>query len=212
MMFRKESYLPKYLEKNQKGFEIFLVVFQCIIFPIVSTLITFAGEQRLVSKSLSYIAYRENHMGLIYFYGLLFAIGFFLSLIMCLDAGQYSKQMKITFITITAISCVVLGIGISVPWVDGEGDTVEKFAKLRRIHNAVSTAGFILFFVVELLLFLIKEANLVGYETQVHCPVSAIAQIYLFCVIEFSMTVQYFLMRIMPNKRIPIEEESFKEN
>ncbi len=146
MMFRKESYLPKYLEKNQKGFEIFLVVFQCIIFPIVSTLITFAGEQRLVSKSLSYIAYRENHMGLIYFYGLLFAIGFFLSLIMCLDAGQYSKQMKITFITITAISCVVLGIGISVPWVDGEGDTVEKFAKLRRIHNAVSTAGFILFF------------------------------------------------------------------
>lgn len=53
MMFRKESYLPKYLEKNKKGFEIFLVVFQCIIFPIVSTLITFAGEQRLVSKSLS---------------------------------------------------------------------------------------------------------------------------------------------------------------
>ena len=233
------KYLPKYLEKNQKGFEIFLVVFQCIIFPIVSTLITFAGEQRLVSKSLSYIAYRENHMGLIYFYGLLFAIGFFLSLIMCLDAGQYSKQMKITFITITAISCVVLGIGISVPWVDGEGDTVEKFAKLRRIHNAVSTAGFILFFVVELLLFLttafrngrqflisagiisfvlissvflIKEANLVGYETKVHCPVSAIAQIYLFCAIEFSMTVQYFLMRIMPNKRIPVEEESFKEN
>ncbi len=60
--------------------------------------------------------------------------------------------------------------------------------------------------------FLIKEANLVGYETKVHCPVSAIAQIYLFCAIEFSMTVQYFLMRIMPNKRIPVEEESFKEN
>lgn len=75
------------------------------------------------------IAYRENHMGLIYFYGLLFVAGFFLALKMCLDAGQYSRQMKIFFLCFAGISCVILTAGISVPWLDGEGDTVEKFAR-----------------------------------------------------------------------------------
>lgn len=85
MIFRQDSLIPKYLEKNQKAFEIVLVVFQCVIFPIISIVISCVGEQRPVAKSLSYIAYRENHMGLIYFYGLLFVAGFFLALKMCLD-------------------------------------------------------------------------------------------------------------------------------
>ena len=60
MIFRQNSLIPKYLEKNQKAFEIILVVFQCVIFPIISIVITCVGEQRPVAKSLSYIAYREN--------------------------------------------------------------------------------------------------------------------------------------------------------
>lgn len=239
MIFRQDSLIPKYLEKNQKAFEIVLVVFQCVIFPIISIVISCVGEQRPVAKSLSYIAYRENHMGLIYFYGLLFVAGFFLALKMCLDAGQYSKQMKIFFLCFAGISCIILTAGISVPWLDGEGDTVEKFAKLRKIHNIVSTIGFVMFFVVELCLFLttafrngrqflisagmisfvlitsvilIEEANLVGYNTELHCPVTAIAQIYVFCVIELTMTIQYFLMRIMPNKKFELEKEPLESN
>ena len=147
--------------------------------------------------------------------------------------------MKIFFLCFAGISCVILTAGISVPWLDGEGDTVEKFAKLRKIHNIVSTIGFVMFFVVELCLFLttafrngrqflisagmisfvlitsvilIEEANLVGYNTELHCPVTAIAQIYVFCVIELTMTIQYFLMRIIPNKKFELEKEPIESN
>ena len=54
-------------------------------------------------------------------------------------------------------------------------------------------------------LIMIKEANLKGIIERPY-PVSSIAQIHVFCSVGFTMTIQYFLMRLMPNQRITVNE------
>ena len=54
-------------------------------------------------------------------------------------------------------------------------------------------------------LFMIKDANLKGIIDRPY-PISSIAQVYVFCSVGFTMTIQYFLMRLMPNNRIAVSE------
>lgn len=95
--FNHNASKPKYLDKHQKAFEVILIAFWCVIFPAISAICCSLNGQKPIFKSLSYIAYREKHMGLVLFYGFLFVAGFILSMKMCLDAGQYSKQLKYLF-------------------------------------------------------------------------------------------------------------------
>lgn len=171
-------------------------------------------------------------MGVILFYGFLFLAGFILAMKMCLDAGQYSKQMQFIFLGLSLMSAAILTAGISVPWLEVDGELAEKYDRLRKIHNNVALAGFIMCFVTEVLFFIttlfrnpkqgmisvgmlsyvlitalimIKEANLKGIIERPY-PVSSIAQIHVFCSVGFTMTIQYFLMRLMPNQRITVNE------
>lgn len=95
--FNHNASKPKYLDKHQKAFEVILIAFWCVIFPAISAICCSLNGQKPIFKSLSYIAYREKHMGLVLFYGFLFVAGFILSMKMCLDAGHYSKQLSICF-------------------------------------------------------------------------------------------------------------------
>lgn len=231
-VFNDNTSLPKYLQTHRRGIEIALLSFWCVIFPVISAVCCTLGGQRPVFKSLSYVAYRENHMPLILFYGFLFLAGFVFAMKLCLDAGQYSKQLKILFLGLSFISAAILTAGISVPWLEVEGELAEKYDRLRQIHNNVSMVGFIMFFVTEVLFFLttlyrnprqgmisvgmlayvlvsslimLQEANLKGVIERPY-PISSIAQIHVFCSVGFTMTIQYFLMRFMPNTRIAAGE------
>lgn len=230
--FNHNASKPKYLDKHQKAFEVILIAFWCVIFPAISAICCSLNGQKPIFKSLSYIAYREKHMGLVLFYGFLFVAGFILSMKMCLDAGQYSKQLKYLFLGLSLISATILTAGMSVPWIEVEGELAEKYKRLREIHNNVATIGFIMFFVTEVLFFIttllrnpkqgmisvgmlayvlmtsvimLKLANLKGIVEHPY-PISSIAQIHVFCSIGFTMTIQYFLMRLMPNTRIEMSE------
>ena len=230
--FNGNSTLPKYMQKHRSALEVVLMVFWCVVFPVSSVICCILGGKRPIFKSLSYVAYRENHMGVILFYGFLFLAGFILAMKMCLDAGQYSKQMQFIFLGLSLMSAAILTAGISVPWLEVDGELAEKYDRLRKIHNNVALAGFIMCFVTEVLFFIttlfrnpkqgmisvgmlsyvlitalimINEANLKGIIERPY-PVSSIAQIHVFCSVGFTMTIQYFLMRLMPNQRITVNE------
>ena len=231
-VFNDNTSLPKYLKNHSRVMELVLIAFWCVIFPMISAVCCTLGGQRPIFKSLSYVAYREDHMPIILFYGFLFLAGFILAMKMCLDAGQYSKQLRILFLGLSFISAAILTAGISVPWLEVEGELAEKYDRLRQIHNTVAMVGFIMFFVTETLfflttlyrnpkqgmisvgmlayvlissLFMIRDANLKGVIERPY-PVSSIAQIHVFCSLGFTLTIQYFLMRLMPNNRIAVSE------
>lgn len=220
-IFDSENRLPFSISKHQKLYEIMLMIYSCIIMPALSAIVATRGEDRAIYKSLSYLAYTEGHMALIYLWGLCFFIGYFFALTLILYSGGYTKKWKIVFYSLAAISTVVLVTGLSVPWLHVEGELAPKYDRLRVIHNNLSTLGFILVVVTTILLFLstifrnlrqgmislsvagylfitsfvaIIEANIVPGP----CPVSAIAQIYIFSTILFVMFLQYVFMKAMP--------------
>ena len=222
-LFDLNNELPLSISKHQKLYEIMLMIYSCIIMPALSAIVATRGEDRAIYKSLSYLAYTEGHMALIYLWGLCFFVGYFFALTLILYSGGYTKKWKIVFYSLAAISTVVLVTGLSVPWLHVEGELAPKYDRLRVIHNNLSTLGFILVVVTTILLFLstlfrnlsqgmislgvagylfitsfvaIKEANIVPGP----CPVSAIAQIYIFSTILFVMFLQYVFMKAMPIK------------
>ena len=189
--------------------------------PALSAIVATRGEDRAIYKSLSYLAYTEGHMALIYLWGLCFFIGYFFALTLILYLGGYTKKWKMVFYSLATISTLVIVTGLSVPWLHVEGELAPKYDRLRVIHNNLATLGFILVVVTTILLFLstlfrnlrqgmislgivgylfitsfvaIKEANIVPGP----CPVSAIAQIYIFSTILFVMFLQYVFMKAMP--------------
>lgn len=231
-LFDSNNELPLSISKHQKLYEIMLMIYSCIIMPALSAIVATRGEDRAIYKSLSYLAYTEGHMALIYLWGLCFFIGYFFALTLILYSGGYTKKWKIVFYSLAAISTVVIVTGLSVPWLHVEGELAPKYDRLRVIHNNLSTLGFILVVVTTILLFLstlfrnlsqgmislgvagylfitsfvaIKEANIVPGP----CPVSAIAQIYIFSTILFVMFLQYVFMKAMPiNVTNAISEQS----
>ncbi len=223
--FDKNIAIP---QRRLRAVETSLIAFWCVIFPVFSAIACLHGNQRPVYKSLSFIAYRENHMALVLVYGFMFVAGFIWTMKLCLDQGQYSNNMQYLFLGLSLICALILTIGISVPWIDVEGAERDKFARLQDIHNIVSTIGFVMFFIVELVffvttfsrnpkqglisvgmlayvlitsIFLLKESNLKNYAST-PCHTTSIAQIHVFCSIGFTMTIQYFLMKYIKNVRI----------
>lgn len=231
-IFDLNNELPLSISKHQKLYEIMLMIYSCIIMPALSAIVATRGEDRAIYKSLSYLAYTEGHMALIYLWGLCFFIGYFFALTLILYSGGYTKKWKIVFYSLAAISTLVIVTGLSVPWLHVEGELAPKYDRLRQIHNNLSALGFILVVATTILLFLstffrnyrqglislgivgylfitsfvaIKEANIVPGP----CPVSAIAQIYIFSTILFVMFLQYAFMRTMPiNVTNAISEQS----
>lgn len=226
-LFDEKPVISNRLEKNKSKVETTLVAFWGALFPSLSGFVSTLDGQRSVYKSLSYMAYRENHMGLIIFYGMLFVIGYMMTLVMCLDMGQYTKTMRVLFIGMGILSSVILTAGLSVPWLEVEGEEAAKFDYLRKVHNDVSAIGFIMFVITEALLFvttiprngkqgmlsvgmfsfvlitglyMIFEVNLKGIIESAY-PISSIAQSYVFCSVGFAMLIQYFMMKHFPNEK-----------
>ncbi|MGN0797197.1 MAG: hypothetical protein ACI4M5_03240 [Christensenellales bacterium] len=228
-IFDSTNDMPISISKHQKLYEIILMIYSCIIMPAISAIVATRGEDRAIYKSLSYLAYTEGHMALIYLWGLSFFVGYFFALTLILYSGGFTKRWKIVFYSLAAISTIVIVTGLSVPWLHVEGELAPKYDRLRQIHNNLSTLGFIMVVVTTILLFLstlfrnlrqglislgvmgylfitsfvaIKEANIVPGP----CPVSAIAQIYIFSIILFVMFLQYVFMRTIPIKKDTIKD------
>lgn len=214
-------------DNSKRRCETALVAFWGALFPSLSAFVSTLSGQRSVYKSLSYVAYRESNMGLIVFYGLLFVLGYLMTLVMALDVGQYTKTVRFILIGLSLISSVILTAGLCVPWLEVEGEFAAKFDYLRQVHNIVSAVGFIMFVMTEAVffattiprngkqgmlsvalfsyvlitgLFMIKEVNLKGVIDSAY-PISAVAQSYVFCSVGFSMLVQYFMMTLFPNEK-----------
>lgn len=224
-LFDINAKVPNLVLKNKTLFEIILAVYCSIAMPIISAVIATRGTDRAIYKSLSYLAYTEGHMAIVYIWGICFFIGYFFALTLILSFGGYSKFMKIIFYALASISMIVLLVGISVPWLHIEGELAPKYDRLRKIHNDVSTTGFIFVFISTFLLFVstffrnikqgIYSTASMGYMfvtaifsmKQVNiipgpCKVSSIAQIYICSCILFLMFIQYIMMVNMPNKAL----------
>lgn len=224
-IFDDKRQTPKYLDKHGTFAEIVLIALVFVIVPIISVVIATRGDMRAVEKSLSWLGYREDYLALVYFWGLLNIVAFVYALKMLVDAGKYTSSARRIIYALTAISCLILLIGVSVPYLDGTGDEVAKFNLMRKIHNAFSTVGLVMFFVVVIgisistlarnkrqfaismgmlafvlitSILLITQANVVGSR----CQVTAIAQVYMFSAFEVVLGIEYFLMREMTNERI----------
>lgn len=48
--FNDNATLPKYLDKHQKAYEAVLIVFWCVIFPMISAICCLLGGKRLFSN------------------------------------------------------------------------------------------------------------------------------------------------------------------
>lgn len=233
-IFNANAQISPRLSNHKRKFDILLVLYWCVLFPAFSAIVCCLDGQPAVYKSLSYVAYRENHMPIIYIYGMTFVLGFIATLWMGLNIGQYAKSMKIFLISMSILSAVILTAGISVPWLEVEGDEAQKYDYLRKVHNAVSTTGFVLFFVTEVLyfittiarnpkqgllsvgvlayvlitaVFMLLKTNLKGVLESSY-PISAIGQSYMFCSIGFSMTLQYFFMQGLPNEKFVTQNQN----
>lgn len=230
-MFDHNAKIPAFISKHQKLFDMLLTICCCIVMPVVSAVIATRGEERAIYKSLSYLAYTEGHMAIVYIWGLCFFAVFFFALTLILNTGCYSKAWKAVFLVFASISAVIMLAGISVPWLHVDGENAPKYDMLRKVHNIVSSLGFVLVFLTTAFLFLstfarntkqgvfslgaviyllitaivsMKEANIVPGP----CGVSSIAQIYICCSILFLMLLQYVFMRVMPNERLLNEKRA----
>lgn len=227
-LFDEKPTISARLEKNRSKFETSLVAFWCALFPSFSGMVSTLDGQPSVYKSLSYVAYRESHMGLIIFYGMLFVIGYMLTLFMCLDIGQYSKTVRILLLGLGILSSVILTAGLCVPWLEVDGEQSAYYDYLRQVHNNVSATGFIMFVVTEAVLFattifrnskqgmlsmglfsfvlvtgltMIMQVNLKQVLESAY-PISAIAQSYVFGALGFAMLIEYFMMKHFPNEKL----------
>lgn len=216
-IFDEKATILPFITKNKKLLDILLAIYCCLVMPIVSAIIATRGEERAIYKSLSYLAYTEGHMAIVYIWGLCFFVGYFFALTLILSFGKYSKIWKIILFSLAAISTIVMIVGISVPWLHVEGDLAPKYDRLRKIHNNVSMIGFILVFVTTFVLFvttffrninqgifsicsigyLLVTALVSMFESNIvpgPCKISSIAQIYIFSSILFLMFIQYIFM------------------
>lgn len=219
-VFDNTIQIPTYLKKHQKAHEISLILSVFVLVPILSVVIATRGDMRAVNKSLSWLAYRENNLALVYFWGIANITAFFYALRLTVDAGCYTKRWRKFLFSLAIISCVILTIGISVPYLDGERDEVYKYFVMRKIHNTMSTIGLVMFFITLIAVLLstyfrnkrqfalsmgmlgfifissitaITQANVVPGP----CFVSSVAQIYMFSVFSVALAIEYFLMREM---------------
>ena len=210
--------VPNYLAKNGKIHSVLVIVFSLIVAPILSAAIIASGGANLVSTSISKLGWQNNMLAIVYFWGLYNLALFFYLLKLTLDEGRYSKRSKIFFYALTAASCVILLVGISIPFIS---DEIYEHYVMRKVHNAFATTGFVLFVVVIIALTVtaffrnktqaLISAGLLGFliitgvfsVVCVNSPekatfITAASQMYIFSMLHVLLATQYYLNKILP--------------
>ena len=198
--------------KNQKVKEIILFAYAFIVVPIFSAIVISSGKQTALYNSLSRLAWPENLLWLVLVWGAVDFACFFYATKMTVDAAGYTKKWQAVFFSVTAVSCLLLIIGIAIPAYNDPDPNVQM---LRSIHTgfcAVGIFGFLVtliimtvtlykrnlrqfYFSTAILCFLVISAifALVKIsDPSSYCHVSAPAQIYIFSMYNVVMSINYF--------------------
>ena len=138
-----------------------------------------------------------------------------------MDTGKYSKRSKAFFYTLTILSCAIILVGISVPFIND--DSYTHFV-MRKVHNVFATVGFVMFVVIlialtvtaffrnklhalimsGLMAFLISTG--IFSVVCVNSPekatfITAAAQMYIFAMLHVILSANYFLIKFLPNEK-----------
>ena len=199
--------------KNQKVKEIVLFVYAFIVVPIFSIIVISSGKQSALYNSLSRLAWPENLLWLVLLWGAVDFACFFYATKMAVDASGYTKKWQAVFFSVTAVSCLLLIIGISIPAYNEPDPNVQM---LRSIHTGFCAVG-IFGFLVTLIIMTITlyKRNMRQFylslgvlcfilisgifalvkisDPSSYCHVSAPAQIYVFSMYNVAMTINYFI-------------------
>ena len=139
---------------------------------------------------------------------------------LALDSGNYKKGCKSFFYTLTALGCLILLVGISVPFIS---DDIPKHVLMRQIHNVFATVGFLTFVIIIIALTVttyfrnrlqaLISTGLTAFfiitgvfaVLCVNTPekatfITAAVQMYIFSMIHVLAGCQYFLNRFLPNE------------
>ncbi len=212
---------PKYLITRKKTHNILVVLLSLVAAPILSAIMIAGSGINLVSTSISKIGWQNNLLPVVYLWGLYNFALFGYLLKVALDEGQYSKRCKGLFYFLTAASCIILLIGISIPFIT---DDVPKHMLMRKVHNVFATLGFIMFVAViislsttacfrnktqamisgGLLAFFIISgvfAILCVNTPQKATFITAAVQMYIFSMLHILLACQYFLNTLLPNEK-----------
>lgn len=212
---------PAYLAKHKNTHYILAIVFSMCVAPILSAVMIASGGNNLVSTSISKLGWQNNMLPVVYLWGL-YNIALFVYLLkLTLDAGQYTKRSKIFFYGVTIASCVLLVIGISIPFIS---DEIYQHWVMRKIHNVFATTGFVLFVVVlialtvtaffrnkmqaiisaGLMVFLIITGvfSILCVNTPEKATfITAASQMYIFSMLHIILTCQFFMNCLLPNEK-----------
>ncbi|MCM1306638.1 MAG: hypothetical protein NC037_03075 [Bacteroides sp.] len=218
---------PNYLTRHKKVHGILAVLLSLVIAPILSAAIIAGSGANLVTTSISKIGWQNDWLVAVYFWGLYNLALFFYLLKLVLDEGQYDKKLKIAFYAVTAVSCVILLVGISIPFIN---DEIPTHMLMRKIHNGFATTGFVLFVVV---LIALTVTTLFRNKTQalisagllafliisglfavlcVNSPehatfITASAQMYIFSMLHILLACQFFLNSVLPNEKCSVQSQ-----
>lgn len=203
--------------KNQKTKEIILFACSFVIVPIVSILVICSGKESALYNSLSRIAWPENLLWLVLLWGAIDFGCFFFATKMTVDSAEYTKKWKNIFYAMTAVSCVLLIVGISIPAYNEPDSYIQM---LRSVHTGFATVGMVgfLFVLITMTITLYKRNIRQFYlslgllcfliisgvfalvkvsDPSSYCHVSAPAQIYIFSMYNIAMTINYFTMTLL---------------
>jgi len=209
--------------KKEKLHNFLLPLLSFILIPLISILTTFAGADRPVFTSYSRIAWVDGYFPLILFVGALNMFTFLYGLILVLKIGGYTKNWKKLLITISSFAILLLTTGLSIPAYYEPND--EYLTMLRSMHTGFATPGFfgylfvLIIFTITLffrnstqawinvfgLCFMCMAAAYAIFEVNdenSYCVTSSISQIFVFALYNINITINYFLMKFIPNNKV----------
>lgn len=217
-IFDIDTDTPQYLLKHGKTHTVLVLLFSFVLAPILSALMIATGGINLVTTSISKMGWQQNMLPVVYFWGLYNLALFVYLLKLALDTGKYSKPCKTVFYVLTALSCVILLVGISIPFIT---DEIPQHMLMRKIHNGFATTGFVCFVVLLIALtattFLRNRlhafisAGLLSFfiitglfaVLCVNSPekatfITAATQMYIFSMLHVLLACQYLLNKFLP--------------
>lgn len=220
-IFDKNAVIPKYYESHKNLHTVLVLLFSLVVAPILSVVMIATSGVNLVTTSISKLGWQNNMLPVVYLWGLynLALFGYLLKLNM--DTGKYSKRSKAFFYTLTIASCVILIVGISVPFIS---DDIYQHFVMRKIHNAFATVGFVMFVIILIALtvtmfFRNRLQAMIGTGliafliisgifavVCVNSPekatfITAAAQMYIFSMLHVILATHYFLTKFLPNEK-----------
>lgn len=225
-VFDLDKPVPNYLIKHEKTHTALALALSLIAAPILSALMIATKGVNLVTTSISKLGWQNDMLPVVYLWGLYNLALFAYLLKITLDKGQYSKRSKILFYSLTAAGCVILLVGISIPFIS---DEIYQHYVMRKVHNAFATVGFVLFVVILIALTVTTffRNRLQAYISAglmcfliitgifsvlcVNSPekatfITAASQMYIFSMLHVILACQYIMNGLLPN------EHAIKQN